>query len=161
LDFGLAKLGEAPAAALQVSGLAAQSPTITTPAMTAAGIILGTAAYMSPEQAKGKAADRRSDIWSFGCVLFEMLTGRRVFAGDDVSDTLAAILRSEPDWTALGPEIPSSVVRVVRRCLQKEPGRRYQAIADARLDLTEPAVPSSPIAVGTPSGLLRERIAWA
>jgi eukaryotic-like serine/threonine-protein kinase len=157
LDFGLAKIAEAGAA---TATPLAQSPTITTPAMTMAGIILGTAAYMSPEQAKGKAADRRSDIWSFGCVLFEMLTGRRAFAGDDASDTLAAILRSEPDWTALGPAIPSSVVRVVRRCLHKEPGRRYQAIADARLDLAEPPSQASLIASGTPRGLRRERAAW-
>ena len=100
LDFGLAKLAD-PAGTAPHSSSATQSPTITTPAMTAAGMILGTAAYMSPEQAKGKPADKRSDIWAFGCVLYEMLTGRRAFEGEDVSDTLAAILRGEPDWSAL------------------------------------------------------------
>src|SRR5258706_2096387 len=99
LDFGLAKLSEtahAPASDLSMS------PTITSPAMmTGVGMLMGTAAYMSPEQAKGRAADKRSDIWAFGCVLFEMLTGKRAFEGDDVSDTLAAVLRGEPDWNAL------------------------------------------------------------
>src|SRR5258706_5851392 len=97
LDFGLAKAMEPPASSPNVS----QSPTITTPAMTQAGMILGTAAYMSPEQAKGRAADKRSDVWAFGCVLYEMLTGRRAFEGDDVSDTLAAGPPREPDWDAL------------------------------------------------------------
>jgi serine/threonine protein kinase len=82
------------------------SPTITTPAMTQAGVILGTAAYMSPEQAKGRPADKRSDVWAFGCVLYEMLTGARAFQGDDVSDTLAAVLRSEPNWTTLPAGTP-------------------------------------------------------
>ncbi len=106
LDFGLAK-------ALEPAGNAsadlANSPTITTPAMTQVGLILGTAAYMSPEQAKGRPADKRSDVWAFGCVLFEMLTGRRAFAGDDVSETLAAILMREPDWTALPSGIPQHI----------------------------------------------------
>jgi serine/threonine-protein kinase len=106
LDFGLTK-------ALEPAGNAsadlANSPTITTPAMTQVGLILGTAAYMSPEQAKGRPADKRSDVWAFGCVLFEMLTGRRAFAGDDVSETLAAILMREPDWTALPSGIPQHI----------------------------------------------------
>ena len=105
LDFGLAKALESVAASSSNS----QSPTITSPAMmTHIGVILGTAAYMAPEQAKGRAADRRSDIWAFGCVLYEMLTGRRAIAGDDVSDTLAAVLRGEPDWTALPRDYPAS-----------------------------------------------------
>jgi serine/threonine protein kinase len=102
LDFGLAKaldpVGSAPTAS--------QSPTITTPAMTQAGIILGTAAYMSPEQARGKTADRRADIWAFGVVLFEMLTGRRAFEGNDISVTLASVLKTDPDWKALPPATP-------------------------------------------------------
>jgi len=104
LDFGLAKATEsASGAALDVTN----SPTITTPAMmTGIGMILGTAAYMSPEQAKGKPADQRSDVWAFGCVLFEMLTGKRAFGGEDVSDTLATVLRGEPDWNLLPPGIP-------------------------------------------------------
>src|SRR5206468_8204547 len=102
LDFGLAKALE------PVSGASANvtaSPTITTPAMmTGVGMILGTAAYMSPEQAKGRPADKRSDIWAFGCVLFELLTGKRAFDGEDVSDTLASVLRGEPNWSALPSE---------------------------------------------------------
>jgi eukaryotic-like serine/threonine-protein kinase len=98
LDFGLAKALEPTGA---MSSSASMSPTITTPAMTAAGVILGTAAYMSPEQAKGRTVDKRSDLWAFGCVLYEMLTGHRTFDGEDVSDTLAAVLRGNPDWTAL------------------------------------------------------------
>ena len=97
LDFGLAKAMEPAGRAPNVS----QSPTITTPAMTQAGMILGTAAYMSPEQARGKTLDKRTDIWAFGCVLYEMLTGTRAFAGDDVSDVLASVLAREPDWTRL------------------------------------------------------------
>ena len=157
LDFGLAKITEAGRATAASS---AQSPTITTPAMTSTGIILGTAAYMSPEQAKGKAADRRSDIWAFGCVLYEMLTGRRAFRGDDVSDTLAAVLRSEPDWDALGSETPAGVRRVLRRCLEKDPGRRYHAIADARLDLTEPSAAAPVDAKAWSRGRLIERAVW-
>ena len=88
--------------------------------MTQVGMILGTAAYMSPEQAKGRPADKRSDVWAFGCVLFEMLTGRRAFAGDDVSETFAAILMREPDWTALPAGIPQHVATVVQGCLQKD-----------------------------------------
>lgn len=82
------------------------SPTITTPAMTQAGMILGTAAYMSPEQAKGRAVDKRSDVWAFGCVFFEMLTGTRAFEGEDVTDTIAAVVRGEPHWRALPADVP-------------------------------------------------------
>ena len=106
LDFGLAKAlgsaGERPAPT------PANSPTLTTPAMTRAGVILGTAAYMAPEQARGKAVDKRADIWAFGCVLFEMLTGQRAFEGDDVTDTLAAVITKEPDWAALPPATPAA-----------------------------------------------------
>ena len=102
LDFGLAKAMEPVGGAPNVS----QSPTITTPAMTQAGIILGTAAYMSPEQARGKPVDRRADIWAFGVVLFEMLTGRRAFEGDDIAITLAAVMMKEPDWRALPAPTP-------------------------------------------------------
>src|SRR5262249_31348863 len=122
LDFGLAKLAE-PAAVAGTATLT-QSPTITTPAMTAAGIILGTAAYMSPEQAKGRPADKRSDIWAFGCVLYEMLAGKRAFEGEDVSDTLAAILRGEPDWGALPHATPEHVRLLLRKCLEKDRTRR-------------------------------------
>jgi serine/threonine-protein kinase len=124
LDFGLAKtLEPAP-----VEADAAQSPTITSPALTAMGVILGTAAYMSPEQAKGHAADKRSDVWAFGCLLYEMLTGRRAFQADDVTDTLAAVLRAEPDWTALPDSLSPAIQALVRKCLEKD---RRQRIADA------------------------------
>ena len=105
LDFGLAKL-VAPEASGVGAGHVAQSPTVTSPAATLAGVILGTAAYMSPEQAKGRAADKRSDVWAFGAVLYEMLTGQRPFAGEDISDTLASVLKSEPDWNALPADVP-------------------------------------------------------
>src|SRR5262245_11557060 len=134
LDFGLAKAME-PSGGV-VSGVSI-SPTITTPAMTQAGIILGTAAYMSPEQAKGKAADTRSDVWAFGCVLFELLSGRRAFAGEDVSDTLAAVLRADPDWSALPNDVPLPIRRLLRRCLHKDRRERLADIADARLEIQE------------------------
>jgi Tol biopolymer transport system component/tRNA A-37 threonylcarbamoyl transferase component Bud32 len=133
LDFGLAKPIEA---ATGVAVDVASSPTLTSPAMmTGVGMILGTAAYMSPEQAKGKAADTRSDVWAFGCVLFEMLTGRQLFAGATLSDTLAAVLKDQPDLT----QVPPRVQRLLRACLQKEPRQRLQAISDSRLLLEDPA----------------------
>jgi serine/threonine protein kinase len=107
LDFGLAKLAQPDAAGKHAS--ATLSPTITSPAlMTGAGVLLGTAAYMSPEQARGREADKRSDIWAFGCVLYEMFSGTRAFAGDEVSDTLASVLAREPDWGRLPPDVPRS-----------------------------------------------------
>ena len=123
LDFGLAKAVQ-PALS---SSSASLSPTITTPAMTQAGIIVGTAAYMAPEQAKGREADARSDVWSFGCVLYEMLTGRRAFDGEDVADTLAAVLRGDPDWSALPADVPTAIRTLLRECLVKD--RRHR-IAD-------------------------------
>ena len=132
LDFGLAKAMEpAPGSSPNMS----MSPTITTPAMTQAGMILGTAAYMSPEQARGKLVDKRADIWAFGCVLFEMLTGRRAFAGDEVSDTLASVLAREPDWALLPPSVPPVLGAYLRRCLQKDLRQRIHDIADVRLAL--------------------------
>jgi serine/threonine-protein kinase len=124
LDFGLAKVTE-PVSAMSSSH--SLSPTITTPAMTQMGMILGTAAYMSPEQAKGRPADKRSDVWAFGCVLFEMLTGQRAFDGEDTSDTLASVLKSEPDWAALPTEVTPAIRTLLRRCLMKD---RRQRIAD-------------------------------
>src|SRR5262249_47764701 len=97
--------------------------------------ILGTAAYMSPEQARGKVADKRSDIWSFGCVLFEMLTGQRPFHGDDVSTTLAAVLKDEPNWSLLPETTPASIRQLLRRCLTRDPNRRLHHIADARIEI--------------------------
>ena len=134
LDFGLAKAMEpAPGSSPSVS----MSPTITTPAMTQAGMILGTAAYMAPEQARGKAVDKRTDIWAFGCVLFEMLTGTRAFAGEDVTDTIAAVVRAEPAWSALPANTPQAIRRLLRRALAKDPKERLQAIGDARIEISE------------------------
>ena len=135
LDFGLAKAFDPVAS---TAGNATTSPTLS-PHATKAGLILGTAAYMAPEQARGKAVDKRADIWAFGCVLYETLTSRRAFEGEDVSDTLAFILTKEPEWTPLPPETPTSVRRLLRRCLEKDRGRRLADIADARLDLEEGA----------------------
>lgn len=133
LDFGLAKALANESASVNLS----VSPTITSPALaTHAGIIIGTAAYMSPEQARGKAADKRADIWAFGCVLFEILTGRRAFDGDEVSDILAAILRAEPDWNLLPGATPMGVTRLLHRCLEKDRKRRIADIADARFELS-------------------------
>ncbi|HEX8030380.1 MAG TPA: protein kinase, partial [Vicinamibacterales bacterium] len=131
LDFGLAKALEPPVPA---NTAVSMSPTITTPAMTQAGMILGTAAYMSPEQARGRAIDRRTDIWSFGCVLFEMLSGRRAFEGEDVTDTLAAIVKDTPDWSAL-PPLPAMVGLFLRQSLEKDPRKRLGDIRDMRLAL--------------------------
>ena len=107
------------------------------PVVTAMGLILGTSAYMSPEQAKGRPVDTRSDVWAFGCVLYEMLTGKRAFDGDDVSDTLASVLKGQPDWTALPNDTPAAIRRLLRRSLEKDPRRRLSAIADARLEIDE------------------------
>jgi Tol biopolymer transport system component len=133
LDFGLAKAMEPAGAAPSGSPSAA----LATPAMTQAGMILGTAAYMSPEQAKGHPVDRRSDVWAFGVVLYEMLTGRRAFEGDDVSDTLAFLLMREPDWALLPADTPPSIRRLLRRCLEKDRKRRLDSAADARLEIEE------------------------
>jgi len=132
LDLGLARVVE-PAAASTDPSL---SPTVTS-APTGTGVILGTAAYMSPEQARGRPVDKRSDIFSFGCVLYESLTGMRAFPGESVSDSLAAILRAEPDWGLLPADAPAVVRALLRRCLQKDPKRRLHDIADARIELEE------------------------
>src|SRR5262249_58642687 len=105
--------------------------TLASPAMTQLGVILGTAAYMSPEQAKGRAADKRSDVWAFGCVLYEMLTGRRAFEGADVSDTLAAVLRAEPEWSALPHDVPPSIRALLEGCLTKDRRERSGNISTA------------------------------
>src|SRR5262249_52346865 len=145
LDFGLAKALE-PSGAMSAS--VSMSPTITSPAMTQAGMILGTAAYMSPEQAKGRAVDKRSDLWAFGAVLFEMLTGQRAFSGEDVADTLAHVLMKEPDWTTLSPNTPVPIRKLLRRCLKKNRQQRLDSAADARLEiedaLTAPAESMAP-----------------
>jgi serine/threonine-protein kinase len=136
LDFGLAKaLDQGSGIGDQGSGGAANSPTITSPAMTQAGMILGTAAYMAPEQARGKAVDRRADIWAFGAVLFEMLSGRRPFDGEDMTEVLGAVVRLEPQWDALPSAVPARVSQALRLCLRKDPKQRVGDIRDVRLAL--------------------------
>jgi eukaryotic-like serine/threonine-protein kinase len=137
LDFGLAKLAESLSGARPDD--LSMSPTITSPALVSGvGVLLGTAAYMSPEQARGKVVDKRTDIWAFGCVLFEMLTGGQAFAqGDTVSDAIAAILATAPNWSALPSRTPAAIRRLLRRCLQKDPRERLHDIGDARLELKE------------------------
>ncbi len=132
LDFGLAKALETDASSVDISS----SPTITRMA-TQAGVILGTAAYMSPEQAKGKSVDRRTDIWAFGCVLYEMLTGKMAFGGETVTDTLAAVIRAEPEWSALPKDTPTHVRVLLQRCLQKDAKQRLRDIGDARIAIDE------------------------
>jgi Tol biopolymer transport system component len=136
LDFGLAKAYEGDPASGGSSMDLSQSPTLARSG-TLAGVILGTAAYMSPEQASGKAVDRRADIWSFGVVLFEMLTGPRLFTGETASEILASVIKEEPSWDALPDGCPPAVVRLLRRCLRKRPRERLQDIGDARLELED------------------------
>src|SRR5271165_685591 len=132
LDFGLAKAIEGDAASADVSN----SPTMSRMA-TLAGILLGTAAYMSPEQAKAKPVDRRADIWAFGCVLYEMLTGKMAFRGESVTDTLAAVIKEDADWSQLPAATPMRVRVLLQRCLQKDPKQRLRDIGDARISLDE------------------------
>jgi serine/threonine-protein kinase len=149
LDFGLAKLLETDAVASgQTRGYSPElthSPTITTPAITQHGVILGTAAYMSPEQAKGRPADKRSDMWAFGCVLFEMLSGKRAFEGEDISDTLANILKTDPDWSVLPREIPPPLVLLLERCLHKNRAERIADFSTVLFVLREPRLRQKPV----------------
>ncbi len=162
LDFGLAKLTE-PGSGIRESGSGhpdplvalTQSPTMASPGMmTGVGVILGTAPYMAPEQAKGRPADKRSDVWAFGCVLYEMLTGKRAFDGADVSETLAAILMREPDWSALPASLPPAVSRLLRRCLERDRTKRAGDIAAALFALDE--APAGPAVQHPPA----ERRGW-
>jgi serine/threonine protein kinase/Tol biopolymer transport system component len=138
LDFGLAKaLDPGGPEGPHYGSPPSQSPTLTTPAMTGANVILGTAAYMAPEQAKGRAIDKRADVWACGATLYEMLTGRRAFPGEDVSDTLAAVLRAEVDWSALPAGTPPAIRRLLRRCLEKDPRQRLSDMAMARIELRD------------------------
>ena len=145
LDFGLAKVFEEDSKATDLS----HSPTLIKG--TQAGMILGTAAYMSPEQAKGKAVDRRADIWALGCVLFEMLSGEQTFGGETLTDTLAAVVRAEPDWGALPTTTPGEIRRLLRRCLTKDPKQRLRDIGEARIVLGEPY---KEVVDGKPSGVV-------
>ena len=144
LDFGLAKAVEDPLTPSDP----ANSPTLTLGA-TRVGVIIGTAAYMSPEQASGKTADRRADIWSFGAVLYEMLSGKQAFEGESVSDILASVLKLDPDWDALPSATPPAVRKLMRRCLTKDRKQRLQAIGEARILLENPGrdQPTAPIAI--------------
>ena len=179
LDFGLAKaLGddrdgdpsESPTSLRQGSGLAGALTT----AATRAGVIMGTAAYMSPEQAKGKRVDKRADIWGFGAVLFEMLTGTRPFAGEDVSETLAYVLTKEPDWSALPGDVPPSLRTYLMRCLEKDPRQRIRDAGDLRLamdgafdtasEASEPVAVAHralPWAVAAVASLLTGLVVWS
>ena len=138
LDFGLAKALQDDFTATDVS----TSPTLSR-AATQAGILLGTAAYMSPEQARGKKVDRRADIWSFGAVLYEMLTGRPAFTGETISDTLAAVIRAELDWSILPGNVPASIAGLLRRCLTKDANLRLRDIGEARIAI-ERALSATP-----------------
>ncbi len=139
LDFGLAK-------AFDLDGSDSKSPTVTG---TNEGTVFGTPAYMSPEQARGETLDKRTDVWSFGCVLYELLTGRRAFSGATASDSISAILTAEPDWTALPGKTPEAVRSLLRRCLNKDRSRRLHDIADARIQIEEAlAEPGTPGATG-------------
>ncbi len=154
LDFGLAR---GPVDGALPADLA-QSPTMTSPA-TAFGVILGTAAYMSPEQARGRAVDRRSDLWAWGCLLYECLTGRRAFPGEDMSETIASILKSEPDWSALPAGTPPRVQELLQRCLRKDARERLRDAGDARLLLAEARVPIPSAAPAVAASTARGR-AW-
>jgi Tol biopolymer transport system component len=161
LDFGLAKAMDSDLSGEDL----ANSPTLSRMA-TQAGVLLGTAAYMSPDQAKGKPVDRRGDIWAFGCVLYEMLTGKMAFDGDSVTDTLSAVIRVEPDWSKLPAATPVRVRVLLHRCLQKDPKQRLRDIGDARISLDEvmsgaadPA-PSVPVATQPLRNTRQIRLAW-
>jgi serine/threonine protein kinase len=161
LDFGLAKLNEPNVPnASNVPNAFSMSPTITSPAMmTGIGMLLATAAYMAPEQAKGRPADKRSDIWAFGCVLFEMLTGKRAFEGDDVSDTLAAVLRGEPDWNAVPADVPPHLRAIVKGCLVKDRKARIPDISTVRflMDGSAAFATPAPAATDADAGAKRTR----
>jgi eukaryotic-like serine/threonine-protein kinase len=159
LDFGLAKaLDPTSPGTADVNA----SPTITSAAlMTGVGVILGTAAYMSPEQARGQAIDRRTDIWAFGCVLFEMITGRKVFSGATISDTIAAVLERSPDWTVLPPATSPPVRHVLARCLEKDPKHRWRDIGDVRIELDDAEAWRQQTSAPPKTSRTGERAAWA
>ena len=165
LDFGLAKAMDPSGGS---SAEAMNSPTLTARA-TQMGMIIGTAAYMAPEQARGRAVDRRADIWAFGVVLYEMLSGQRCFEGEDISITLASVLKEDVKWHALPADLPAPLQRLLRRCLEKDPKRRLSWIGEARLTLDDPASlssdvasPSSAIAFAAPPApLWRRALPWA
>jgi Tol biopolymer transport system component len=154
LDFGLAKALEGETSEEELLN----SPTLSAVA-TRAGVLLGTAAYMSPEQARGKRVDRRADIWAFGCVLYEMLTGLSPFSGETTSDILACVIRAEPDWPAIPDSVPTRIRELLRRCLQKDPRKRLQAIGDARIALEE-VLSGAPQEAGAPQAQIAAEPVW-
>jgi hypothetical protein len=174
LDFGLAKaMDGASASGLSASAAHSLSPTITTPApfdfrsgrpehgrgpMTQLGMVLGTAAYMAPEQARGHHVDARADVWAFGCVLYEMLTGARAFDGNEATDTMAAVLKLEPEWSRIPAGTPPELTRLVRRCLEKDRRKRLQSIGDARLELED--IGTTPIVVPPSTGSRQRERIW-
>jgi serine/threonine protein kinase/Tol biopolymer transport system component len=167
LDFGLAKALDRFSSSSSEAALA-NSPTVASPATdgrTAVGVILGTAAYMSPEQAAGKPVDRRSDLWAFGVVVMEMLTGRPVFTGETVAHVLASVLKIDPDWTALPPETPAPMRKLLRRCLEKDRKRRLDSAADARLEIDEALTSigddGAVTTVTTPGAAWRRVLPWS
>ena len=149
LDFGLAKAFGGETTGVDIE----KSPTITAH-MTEPGVILGTAAYMSPEQARGRPADKRSDVWALGCILYECLTGKRAFQGETLSDTLALVLKGEPEWASLPPATPVTIKVLLRRCLQKNPRNRLHDIADARIEIDETG------SISTEGGAAIARLPW-
>jgi len=158
LDFGLAT---ADPVGDRAGVGSPDSPTFTSPvALTARGMVLGTATYMAPEQARGKPVDRRADIWAFGCVLYEMLTGRSPFSGPDLAETLAAITRDSPDWGPLPTGVPSTVRALLERCLEKNPRERLRDIGEARIALSRPPGPATPPPVMAPPSRWPARLAW-
>jgi serine/threonine-protein kinase len=159
LDFGLAKALESSSASLSGERDAMMSSTLTAMA-SKLGVIVGTAAYMSPEQAKGKAVDKRTDIWAFGCVLYEMLAGARAFAGDDVTDFIVSVMTKEPDWSRLPPSTPPRIVELLKRCLKKDPRERLRDIGDARLELDHPVDGIEPDRTATPLRNRALRSVW-
>jgi Tol biopolymer transport system component len=163
LDFGLAKAWSGDGAPAASSSELSQSPTLTS-AGSAAGLILGTAAYMSPEQARGKPVDKRADVWAFGALLFEMLTGRKLFEGETVSDVLAAVLTREPSWSELPSATPPRVRRLLERCLERDPRLRLRDIGEARIALASgggPADGAGAGATGAPAARLARALPWA
>jgi serine/threonine-protein kinase len=174
LDFGLAKALDAPGLKPASVAIDTDSPTVLATRLSGGGVtgvsqmgvILGTAPYMSPEQAKGKAVDRRADIWAFGCVLYELLTGKPAFSGETISESLAAIMRDEPDWAALPPATPTSVSRLLRRCLIKDPRERLSDVGVARLEIRDAntgvdvVAPSVPATTPVPTAARRAPSRW-
>ncbi|MBM3819498.1 MAG: hypothetical protein FJW14_10870 [Acidimicrobiia bacterium] len=160
LDFGLAKLAQASGPGLQAADVTA-SPTITSPAaMTGIGMILGTAVYMAPEQAKGRPADKRSDVWAFGCVLYEMLAGTRAFEGEDIGDTLGNVMKVEPNWALLPSGLSPGLVIYIKRCLHKDPKQRIPDIAAVRLALEGAFETAAPQVTSSATASSRGRLLW-